>query len=156
MPLSMRRIPPYWGAVVWTESIHRAGGPAILEACRRIRDRQGGCRVGEAVLTTAGRLPAKYVIHTVGPVWSGGERGEAGLLQRAYENSLELAAQNAAISIAFPGISTGIYHYPKEKAAQIAIQTTRAFLKSSVVLQKVIFVCFDDENFAIYRALLYN
>src|SRR5690606_32090134 len=101
-------------------AIHRAGGPSILEDCKRIIDRQGGCETGEAVITTAGDLPARYVIHTVGPVWRGGGEREADLLSNCYRNSLELSLQNKCKSVAFPNISTGIYGYPKGEAAKIA------------------------------------
>ncbi len=136
-------------------AIHRAGGPAILEECRRIRDRQGGCKVGEAVITTGGNLPARYVIHTVGPVWNGGRNNEEQLLANAYGNSLDLAVKNGVKTIAFPNISTGIYHFPKDKAAEIALYTTDEFLKKNPGLfEKVIFVCFDQENYQLYQALL--
>jgi O-acetyl-ADP-ribose deacetylase len=131
-------------------AIHRAGGPAILEDCRRIIARQGGCKTGEAVITTAGNLPAKYVIHTVGPVWNGGNNKEAEKLAACYANSLQLAVENNAGSIAFPNISTGIYHFPKEKAAAIAVKTVRNFLQQTTVITKVIFVCFDKENYNLY------
>ena len=137
-------------------AIHRAGGPAILEDCQKIRARQGGCPVGEAVITTAGRLPAKFVIHTVGPVWRGGDNGEPALLASAYRNSLRLAIEYNIGSIAFPGISTGIYGYPKDAAARIAIKTANDFLAdtTTMILQKIIFVCFDAESHGIYAALL--
>jgi len=135
-------------------AIHRAGGEAILEDCKKIRSKQGGCKVGEAVITTAGKLPAKFVIHTVGPVWNGGKNKEEQLLANAYTNSLTLAIENHVNTIAFPNISTGIYHFPKQKAAEIAIQSVQVFLGQNTVIEKVIFVCFDDENFAIYQKLL--
>lgn len=135
-------------------AIHRAGGPAILEACKTIVARQGGCPVGEAVITTGGNLPAKYVIHTVGPVWHGGAHDERTLLASAYQNSLRLAAQHDIRSIAFPNISTGIYHFPKEEAARIAIDTVKKFLSSSDIPDTVIFICFDEENFGIYKELI--
>nr|HPH57109.1 macro domain-containing protein [Bacteroidales bacterium] len=97
-------------------AIHRAGGKTILEQCIKIREKQGGCKVGEAVLTGAGELPAKYVIHTVGPIWRGGNQNEDRLLSNAYRNSLQLAAENKVESISFPNISTGVYHFPKERA----------------------------------------
>ena len=96
-------------------AIHRAGGPAILEECKKIVARQGGCKAGEAVITTGGDLPAKYVIHTVGPVWNGGKKNEAALLASCYKNSLKLAVENKIVSVGFPNISTGIYNYPKKK-----------------------------------------
>ena len=99
-------------------AIHRAGGPEILEACKKIREKQDGCPTGEAVLTTAGRLAAKYVIHTVGPIWHGGQNQEASLLAACYRNSLRLAVENAVQTIAFPNISTGVYRFPKDLAAR--------------------------------------
>ena len=135
-------------------AIHRAGGSAILEECMIIRNRQGGCKVGEAVITTAGNLPAKYVIHTVGPVWNGGHKGEEKLLSLAYSNSLLLVVENEILTIAFPNISTGIYHFPKIRAAEIAVKTVKEFLDNKGMLQKVIFVCFDNENHAIYSRIL--
>lgn len=103
-------------------AIHRKGGPAILEDCMKIRARQGGCETGKAVITTAGNLPAEYVIHTVGPVWNDGLKAEDQLLENCYRNSLQLAEEHGVQSIAFPNISTGIYKFPKERAAQIAYQ----------------------------------
>lgn len=135
-------------------AIHRAGGPAILEDCKRIRARQGGCNVGEAVITTAGNLPAKYVIHTVGPVWNGGKSNEENLLASAYRNSLALAVEYEIKSIAFPNISTGIYRFPKERAAEIAITTVKGFLDTTGADIEVTFVSFDEENYRIYKGLL--
>lgn len=135
-------------------AIHRAGGSAILEACKKIRSKQGGCAVGAAVITTAGNLPAKYVIHTVGPVWNQGKSREEELLASAYRSSLQLAVENQVSSIAFPNISTGIYRFPKQRAAEIAIATVRAFLEENSGIEKVVFVCFDAENWEIYRKLL--
>ena len=134
-------------------AIHKAGGPEILDDCRKIRSRQGECPVGEAVITTAGKLPANYVIHTVGPVWQDGEKGEPELLANAYFNSLLLATQNHINTIAFPNISTGIYRFPKSKAAEVAIASVTSFLQENPSLT-VTFVCFDEENFNIYEALL--
>ncbi|MBA9076851.1 O-acetyl-ADP-ribose deacetylase [Rufibacter quisquiliarum] len=111
-------------------AIHRAGGPAILEECQRIRARQGGCPTGEAVITTGGNLPAKHVIHTVGPVWNGGHQGEPDLLARCYHNSLALARAHGLKTVAFPNISTGVYGYPKDQAAQVAVHTVLGFLGS--------------------------
>ena len=133
-------------------AIHRAGGPAILEACKKIVAKQGGCPTGQAVITTAGNLPAKYVIHTVGPVWQGGKYGEAALLASCYTKSLELAVENGCQSIAFPNISTGVYGYPKAAAAEVAVRTIQQFLQTSNVLQSVLLVCFDDENFNLIQA----
>ena len=135
-------------------AIHRAGGPAILEECRAIRTRQGGCKVGEAVITTAGRLPAKYVIHTVGPVWNEGGEAQEAFLADAYRNSLSLALSHGVRTIAFPNISTGIYRFPKELAARIAVETVRDFVMQNAGIEEVVFVCFDEENARIYRGLL--
>lgn len=127
-------------------AIHRAGGPAILEDCRKIVARQGGCPTGEAVITTGGSLPAKHVIHTVGPVWNGGHKKEAEQLAACYRNSLQLAANNQLHTIAFPNISTGIYRFPKDEAARIAVTTIRDFLAEHEEIGEVMLVCFDDEN----------
>lgn len=135
-------------------AIHKAGGPAILEACMKIREQQGGCAVGEAVITTAGKLPSSYVIHTVGPVWKGGDAGEADLLRNCYVHSLGLARQHHIQSIAFPNISTGVYGYPKEAAAAVAVQAVRDTPDDQI--KQLIFVCFDDENYRIYQNLLTN
>lgn len=134
-------------------AIHRKGGKAILDECVKIRNKQGGCKTGEAVITTAGDLPSKYVIHTVGPVWNGDKEEKVKLLADCYRNSLELAVKHHIKSIAFPNISTGIYHFPKDKAAQIAIKAVKDFSKISGI-NEVIFVCFDDENYEIYKNLL--
>ena len=135
-------------------AIHRSGGPAILEACIAIRNKQGGCPTGEAVITTAGELPAKKVIHTVGPVWQGGDKGEAALLQSCYEKSLQLAVDHNLSTIAFPNISTGVYRYPKDQAAAIAINAIRQFLHHHTGITNVIFVCFDEENYQLYEQFL--
>jgi O-acetyl-ADP-ribose deacetylase (regulator of RNase III) len=135
-------------------AIHRAGGPAILEECRMIVARQGSCKTGEAVITTGGLLPSKYVIHTVGPVWNGGKKNEAEKLANCYSNSLKLAMEYNVKSIAFPNISTGIYDYPKEEAAVIAVTTVTQFLQSVTLLNKVYFVCFDEDNYGLYKKLL--
>lgn len=132
-------------------AIHRAGGPQILNECRSIRNRQGGCNTGEAVITTAGNMPAKYVIHTVGPVWQGGRKDEEQLLQNAYVNSLEVATKNNCATIAFPNISTGVYGFPKDKAAKIAVNSVQKFIISNTAISEVIFVCFDDENYNLYQ-----
>jgi len=131
-------------------AIHRAGGQAILDDCIAIRNRQGGCKTGEAVITTAGKLPAKYVIHTVGPVYNGDKAEKEQLLANAYRNSLQLAVEHDINTIAFPNISTGIYHFPKPKAAQIALATVQDFLKHNDSITQVTFVCFDDENYSLY------
>ena len=124
---------------------HRAAGPELLEACRPF----GGCRTGEAVITPGFRLPCRFVIHTPGPVWHGGNRGEAELLGACYRNSLRLAAKNGCASIAFPAISTGVYRYPKREAAQIAVETVRAW--DETLPERVVFCCFSAEDLAIYR-----
>jgi len=133
-------------------AIHRAGGKQILEECIEIRNKQGKCKTGEAVVTTAGNLPAKYVIHTVGPVWNTDEEKCSQLLAGCYYNSLKLAESLGLKTIAFPNISTGVYRFPKELAGKIAVDEVKNF-KSNLV-EKVIFVCFDDENEEIYRKLL--
>ena len=133
-------------------AIHRAGGSAILEECQQIRNKQGKCKTGEAVITTAGNLLAKKVIHTVGPVYQKGENKEKELLANCYKNSMLLAKKNHLQSIAFPNISTGIYRFPKQIAAEIAIKT----VKSNPILEEVNFVCFDNENYTIYKKLLNN
>jgi O-acetyl-ADP-ribose deacetylase len=130
-------------------AIHRKGGKAILDACVAIRNRQGKCKTGNAVITTAGNLPAKYVIHTVGPVWNGESEKNNALLADCYRNSLMLAVENEVKVIAFPNISTGIYHFPKDKAAEIAIRTVNDFVGREKI-EKVIFVCFDEENYDLY------
>ena len=135
-------------------AIHRAGGPAILEECRKIVAKQGGCKTGEAVITTAGNLPARYVIHTVGPVWNGGNKNEASLLASCYNESLKLAANNKIASVAFPNISTGIYGYPKKEAAEVAIRSVTEFLTQNDFIEKVYFVCFDEENYQLYQSLI--
>lgn len=129
-------------------AIHRAAGPELLEACRAF----GGCRTGEARITPGFRLPARYVIHTPGPVWYGGARGEAELLRGCYFNSLALAEGAGCVTLAFPGISTGVYGYPKREAAEIAVSTVRAW--TGELPREVIFCCFSDEMLAIYREIL--
>jgi len=135
-------------------AIHRAGGPAILEDCYKIVAKQGGCRTGEAVITTAGKLNAKYVIHTVGPVWHGGSKNEHALLASCYKNSLLLAEKHQCRVVAFPAISTGVYRFPILEAAQIAVRTVAEYLKQSSNIEKVMFVCLDKENFNGIRAEL--
>lgn len=131
-------------------AIHRAAGPGLLAACRTL----GGCPTGEARITGACNLPHRYVIHTVGPVWRGGESGEAELLASCYRNSLLLARDHAARSIAFPAISTGVYGYPKDAAADIAVATVREFLEMQTAGIDVLFCCFDRATLAIYREVL--
>lgn len=135
-------------------AIHRAGGPVILEQCRQIVARQGRCDTGNAVITSGGTLPAKYVIHTVGPVWRGGNSNEDKLLANAYLNSLKLALENNIETIAFPNISTGVYGFPKERAALIAVHTVQEFLKENKQMSKVYFVCFDQENYILYQQIV--
>ena len=133
-------------------AIHRAGGKEILEECKLIRARQGGCKTGEAVITTAGKLPAKKVIHTVGPVWNGGTSDEDDQLRNCYLNAIKLAEEQQFKSIAFPNISTGIYGFPKERAAKIALEAVGSRKNSAI--EKVIFVCFDEENYRLYERAL--
>jgi O-acetyl-ADP-ribose deacetylase (regulator of RNase III) len=135
-------------------AIHRAGGPAILEACRKIITKQGRCKTGEAVITTGGLLPAKFVIHTVGPVWNGGNNSEAEKLAACYSNSLALALENNIQTIAFPNISTGVYGYPKKEAAHTAVATVMDFLQFNTTIRKINFVCFDEENYELYKGFL--
>jgi O-acetyl-ADP-ribose deacetylase (regulator of RNase III) len=131
-------------------AIHRAAGPELLAACRLLN----GCPTGSAKITKGFKLPAKYVIHAVGPVWRGGNNNEAGLLAGCYRKSLELAKENQCKTIAFSNISTGIYGFPKREAAEIAIGTVREFLKENSLPEQVSFVCFDEENFRIYGELV--
>lgn len=135
-------------------AIHRVGGPKIMEECKVIRERQGGCPTGEAVITSGGRLKAKYVIHTVGPVWRDGYHDEEKLLANAYRNSLRLAEEKKLVSVAFPNISTGVYGFPKRKAAEIAVNEVQQFLTPDRAIKDVVFCCFDDENYNLYRELL--
>ena len=135
-------------------AIHRAGGPAILEECRKIRDRIGRLPAGQAVITTGGRLKAKYVIHTVGPVWHGGTSGEAETLASAHRESLKLAAERGLKSVSFPAISTGAYGYPMESAARIALETARDFAEQNSSLKEVAFVLFDDYSYQVYADTL--
>ncbi len=130
-------------------AIHRAGGKQILEDCQAIVYRQGKCRTGEAVITRAGNLSAKYVIHTVGPIWSGGKNQEAAKLANCYANSLRLAVENGCSTIAFPNISTGVYRFPKQEAAEVAHAAVLNFIQSHSELKKIVFVCFDSENYTI-------
>lgn len=136
-------------------AIRRAGGDAIETACARIRERQGGVETGAAVITTGGNLPAKYVIHTAGPVWEGGTAGESDLLASCYRESLHLAVENGLQTIAFPSISTGIYGYPTEKAAAVALRTVKKFVASGGSAPTCIqFILFDDATYQCYAAAL--
>lgn len=137
-------------------AIHRAGGRAILDDCLKIRAKQGGCTTGKAVITTGGNLIAQKVIHTVGPVWSeNNPHKNDELLANCYQNSLKLAQENNLRSVAFPNISTGVYRFPKHRAAAIAVRTVQSFLQQhSNSFDKVIFICFDEGNYLIYQDLL--
>jgi O-acetyl-ADP-ribose deacetylase (regulator of RNase III) len=134
-------------------AIHRKGGPTILEECKRIRASKwpNGLSTGKVVVTSGGNLKAKYVIHTVGPVWHGGSHGEPGLLSDAYENSLKLAASKKLQTVAFPSISTGAYGYPVEKASRTALTTVKQFLERESKLREIIFVLFTEHDFTIYK-----
>jgi O-acetyl-ADP-ribose deacetylase (regulator of RNase III) len=136
-------------------AIHRAGGPAILEECKQIVASQGRLPTGKAVITTGGNLRAKYIIHTVGPIWQGGNKGEASLLESAYRESLKLAAEHGLTSVSFPSISTGAYGYPVAEAAKVAIKTVSSFFReqpSSV--KEVVFVLFDSRTYKTYSSAL--
>lgn len=131
-------------------AIHRAAGPLLLDECRSLN----GCETGDAKITKGYNLKAKFVIHTVGPVWRGGIHNEEKLLINCYKSSLILAKENNCKSIAFPNISTGVYRFPKDKAAEIAIQSVKEFLKNDDSIKSVIFVCFDNENYLLYQNLM--
>jgi len=131
-------------------AIHRAAGPSLLEECQTLN----GCETGQAKITRGYDLPARYVIHTVGPVWHGGTRGEPRLLASCYKKSLELAENHQCVSIAFPNISTGVYGFPKKQAAEIAIETVKSFRDTAEYIRHIIFTAFDRENYDIYHNLL--
>jgi len=131
-------------------AIHRAAGKELLQECRNLN----GCDTGQAKITKAYKLPAKYVIHTVGPVWHGGDKDEAELLAGCYRNSLELAIENGIKTIAFPNISTGVYNFPKQLAAEIAVREVKNFLSAHTVIEQITFVVFDYANFVIYADIL--
>lgn len=146
-----------WGGGGVDGAIHRAGGPVIAEECRRIREEKGGCPTGQAVITSGGNLKARYVIHAVGPVWSGGQKGEDELLASAYRNSLALAEKHGIKTIAFPSISTGAYHFPLERAAKIALSTVIAYLKQKPgSFLEVRFVLFSQPIWTVYEETLKN
>lgn len=132
-------------------AIHRAAGPALLDACRNLN----GCDTGDAKITGAYNLPSKFVIHAVGPVWRGGNKNEDTLLKNAYRKSLEIARDHGLKTIAFPNISTGIYGFPKQRAAEIAITTVKAFLKDHAIPEKIIFMTYDEENYDLYKKILF-
>ncbi|MEZ5346091.1 MAG: O-acetyl-ADP-ribose deacetylase [Pyrinomonadaceae bacterium] len=131
-------------------AIHRKGGSVILNECIAIRNSQGGCDVGEAVITGSGKLPSKHVIHTVGPVWNGGKSDEETKLRNCYINSMNLAASCNLTSIAFPNISTGIYKFPKDLACEIGFDAVSYY--ETDIIRRLLFVCFDEENYKLYRA----
>ena len=133
-------------------AIHRAAGPDLVHACRLL----GGCKTGEAKITAGFRLPARHIIHTVGPVWRGGEHGEPALLASCYRRSIELAGSNGAATLAFPSISTGIYGYPIALAAAVAIQTVQAALRDDPGLSEIVFCCFSAADLAVYDEALRN
>ncbi len=135
-------------------AIHRAGGPAILEDCKRIRAEIGRLPTGQAVITTGGNLKARHVIHTVGPVWHGGEKGEPELLASAYRESLRLAVDIGLKTVSFPSISTGVYGYPVDLASKTALETVIGFLREDDALSEVIFVLFDSRTYGAYEAAL--
>lgn len=134
-------------------AIHRAGGPKILEECKAIRAKQGGCPTGEAVITSGGNMKTKYIIHTVGPVWSGGNRGEEQLLRNAYYNSLDLAREKGIKSVSFPSISTGVYRFPIDKASRIALNTVKEFVQEHNFVE-VRFTLFSERDLKAYEDAL--
>ncbi len=131
-------------------AIHRVAGPGLLDECRRLN----GCKTGEAKMTSGYNLLAKFVVHTVGPVWRGGNNNEKELLASCYRNSLRITENTKSKTIAFPNISTGVYNFPKDLAAEIAIKEVKEFIKNSKRIKKVMFVCFDEDNYQIYNKLL--
>jgi O-acetyl-ADP-ribose deacetylase (regulator of RNase III) len=135
-------------------AIHRAGGPAILEECKEIVARQGQLPTGRAVITTGGKMKTRHVIHTVGPVWRGGDEQEPELLASAYRESLKVATANGLSSVAFPSISTGVYRYPVREAARVALDSVVDFLEQPTSVKEVVFVLFDDETYKTYHVAL--
>lgn len=135
-------------------AIHRAGGPAILDECKQIRDQQGKCPAGQAVITGGGRLKAKYVVHAVGPVWRGGKSDEDATLMSAYRESLKIVRQYEAKTVAFPSISTGAYGFPVDRAAKIAIVTARQFCQEDPALEEIRFVLFDEHTYNCFKSAL--
>lgn len=131
-------------------AIHRVAGPELLAACRKL----GGCKTGEAKITDGYHLPCRYVIHTVGPVWSGGQKREPELLESCYRNSLKLAQSAGVQTVAFPSISTGVYRFPMERACRIAVDTVRSCLEEMQEIEKVLFVCFSAQDLDVYRKTL--
>lgn len=131
-------------------AIHRAGGKVILEECIKIRNKIGECKTGQAVITTAGFLKAKYVIHTVGPIWEDGKHNEDEFLKSCYINSLKLAERYKLKTIAFPNISTGVYCFPKRRACKIAVNAVNEYLSGKTIVKEIFFVCFDEENYELY------
>ncbi|MBO0938721.1 O-acetyl-ADP-ribose deacetylase [Fibrella sp. HMF5335] len=131
-------------------AIHRAAGPELLQECRLLQ----GCKTGDAKMTKGYRLPARHVIHAVGPVWHGGQQNEPALLASCYQRSLTLVTEASLTSIAFPNISTGIYGYPKDKACQTAVAAVTGFVGGDSALKRIVFACFDSENFALYERAL--
>lgn len=135
-------------------AIHRAGGPAILEECKKIRQEKGPCPPGEAVITTGGNLKARYVIHAVGPIWRGGDHGEDQVLANAYRNSLKLAKERGIRTISFPSISTGAYRFPVDRAARIALTAVKEFLATEGGFDEVRFVLFSEADLKVYEGAL--
>jgi O-acetyl-ADP-ribose deacetylase (regulator of RNase III) len=134
-------------------AIHKMAGPQLLEECVKIRNREGGCKTGHSVITSSGNLKSDFVIHTVGPVWNGGNGNQRELLKSCYETALDLCVVNDIKTVAFPNISTGIYQFPKKEACQIAIDTVSNY-KNKTKLDQVLFVCYDDINFSLYEEYL--
>ena len=137
-------------------AIHRVGGVSILEECQKIKNRQGNCKVGDAVITSAGKLPARYVIHTVAPFWSGGNNNESKLLKIAYDSCFQLVKSYNIKTVSFPNIGTGIYRFPKEAAAKIALAVIITCLSENQYIEAINIVCFEEDNYQIYLDLMSN